>query len=559
MSDLRFAVRQLLKNPGFTAAAVLTLALGIGANTVVFSVARTVLLRPLGFDGEDRLAWIRLDNTRTGAAEYQLSWQEMEDIRASAPSFESVASFGAGDATWDRGSRIDELPALWVTHDLPGALRVRPALGRMFEALDFTPGDASVVLISHDLWQSRFGGSPDVLGQTVLLEGRPRTIVGVLPPGLQFPPLRTPSLGTGNVLKEGQRSVWLPMNVPGGEDRTSRHARMFITVARLKPGATEGAARAELHGLAHRLAEQYPESNRNLRLDVVSFRDQVLGRTRQGLRLLAAAVGAVMLVCCVNLANLLLARGITRQRELAVRLALGAGRGRVAAAILWESALLSLLGGAAGVAVADGALRLIRDLASPAVPFIREAAVDGTAVAFTAGVSLLTALVFGALPALRQTRADAADALRAGPRSTGTPQIRAWQQGLLVGQIALVLVVLAAAGLLLVSFRRLVGQDLLPARFRRRHGPEHEGLRDQRGRLPNVPRAPRPAGRGARRRGRGYGFFRAADRKVDHHGAAGRGGAARARGGPPVARGHVCRLRLLSGHGNLAPRRALLP
>ena len=212
--------------------------------------------------------------------------------------------------------------------------------------------------------------------------------------------------------------------------------------------------------LGKRLAADHPESNRSRSFDLVSFRDQILGRTRQGIPMLAVAVAAVLLICCVNLANLLFARGVARQRELAVRLALGAGRRRLVQSLMTESVLLSLLGGALGIALAEGALHGIRALASANIPFIREAALDGVAVLFTTGLSLMTALVFGLLPALRQSRIEATESLRTGARTTGGPQIRAWQQGLLVGQIAVVLMLLASAGLLLESFRRLMGQDL---------------------------------------------------------------------------------------------------
>ena len=235
---------------------------------------------------------------------------------------------------------------------------------------------------------------------------------------------------------------------------------MFLGIGRLKPGVTEANARAELAALGKRLAVEHPESNRNWSFTILSFRDQIFGRTRQGIPLLAAAVAAVLLICCVNLANLLLARGVTRQRELAVRLALGAGRGRLVQALMMESVLLALLGGGAGIVLAHGALAIIRDLGASTVPFIREATLDGVAVGFTAGLSLFTALIFGLMPALRQSRAETADVLRTGARSTGGPQIRAWQNGLLVGQVAMVLVLLASAGLLLESFRRLLGQDL---------------------------------------------------------------------------------------------------
>ena len=460
MHDLKFALRQLLKNPGFTAVAILTLALGIGANTVVFSVARTVLLRPLGFHGEDGLMWIQRVNAQTGASENQLSWQDLQDIRASTQSFESVVMDASSDTKWEDDDRSADIPVVRATPELAEALRLRPALGRLLQPSDANPNAELVVIISHELWQSRFGESPDVLGQTVRLDGKLRTIVGVLPPGVQFPIVRAPLSGRGSIVKAGVKPFWLPMSKPRGDDGTSRSARMFLGIGRLKPGVTEAAARAELAALGKRLAVEHPESNRNWSFTVLSFRDQVFGRTRQGIPLLAAAVAAVLLVCCVNLANLLLARSVTRQRELAVRLALGAGRARLVRALFMESTVLSLLGGAAGMGFAQGALGLIRNLAATTVPFIREAGLDGIAVAFTAGLSLLTALIFGLLPALRQSRAEAADALRTGTRSTGGPQIRAWQQSLLAGQIAVVLVLLASAGLLLESFRRLVAQDL---------------------------------------------------------------------------------------------------
>jgi predicted permease len=460
MNDLKFALRQLLKNPGFTAVAVLTLALGIGANTTVFSVARTVLRRPLGFDAEERLMWLRMANTQTGATEERLSWRDMEDIRAAAQSFAAVASFGSPDVVWNDGDKSEQVSALRVTPNLGDALGLRPALGRLLRSSDAGPGEEPAVVISHELWQTHFGGSPDVLGQSVRLDQTVRRIVGVLPKGLKFPLERAPVLGTGGILKAGQHWFWLPMSEPRGLDRTSRSARMFLALGRLKPGVSEQAARTELAALGRRLAVEDPESNRNWTFDVVSLRNQILGRTRQGIPLLALAVAAVLLICCVNLANLLLARGVTRQRELAVRLALGAGRGRLVRALMMESALLSLLGGGAGIALAHGALQVIRDLAAANVPFIREVTVDAAAVGFTAAVSMVTALVFGLLPALRQSRADAADALRTGTRSTGGPQVRAWQHSLLVGQIAVVLVLLASAGLLLESFRRLLGQDL---------------------------------------------------------------------------------------------------
>jgi predicted permease len=459
MNDLRFAFRQLLKNPGFAAVAVLTLAVGIGANTVVFSVARTVLLRPLGFENEDQLMWIQRVNTRTGATENQVSWRDMEDIRTLTQSFEAVATDASHDMDWNDRDQTRRVPVVYATPDLIRALSLRPSLGRLFVPSD-SKLEEPVVLISHDLWQTRYEGSSDVLGQTVRLDDKPRQIIGVLPPGLQFPVVRAPSSGNGNVGRAGEKPFWIPMGTPRGDDGTSRGARMFLGIGRLKPGISEKAARAELAAVSARLAESFPETNREWGFAPLSFREQVFGRTLRGVPLLAAAVVAVLLICCVNLANLFLARGVIRQQELAVRLALGASRRQLIRTLTTESFLLALAGGIAGVALARGGLHVIRKLAVSMVPFVHEARLDGTAIGFTAGLSLLTALAFGLLPAWRLSRIDATDSLRTGPRTTGGPQIRAWQHGLLVGQIAVVLVLLASAGLLLESFRRLLGQDL---------------------------------------------------------------------------------------------------
>ncbi|MBN8246805.1 MAG: ABC transporter permease, partial [Verrucomicrobia bacterium] len=460
MSDLKFALRQLLKHPGFTAVAVLTLALGIGANTVVFSVARTVLLRPLGYSGEDRLMWIQRVNAQTGAVENQVSWQDMEDIRAASPSLEGVATDSSSDVLWQDGGPPRQVPVVKATPNLALLLGVQPALGRLLLPSDGLATSEPVALVSHELWQSRFGGRPDVLGQTVRLDDQTRTIVGVLPSGLRYPIHSAPSPGAGTILKAEEKPFWIPMLKPRGDDGTSRSARMFLGVARLRPGIRLETARAELAGLSQRLTQEFPESNRHWRFEVLSFRSQVFGRTLQGVPLLIGAVAVVLLICCVNLANLLLARGVSRQRELAVRLALGAGRTRLVRAALMESVLLSLLGGTAGAAVAHGTIRVLHRLASGTVPFIGEVAVDGPGILFTAGISLLTTLAFGLLPALRQSGGNASDALRSGTRATGGPQVRRWQQGLLTVQIAVVLVLLASAALLLESFRRLVGQDL---------------------------------------------------------------------------------------------------
>ena len=458
-ADIRYALRQTLKNPGFTLVAVLTLALGIGANTMVFSVAKAVLFRPLALNAPDSLMWLRLSNTKTGSTEDRLSWRDVEDVRESTQSFEALALFGNRAAVWEQSRSEEELPALSVTSSLADVLQIRPVLGRAFVSADEEKGAPPVVMISHELWQARFGGSRNIIGQTLPLDEQLHTVVGILPPGLQFPLERTPAAGTGSILAPGPKSFWFPMRIHG-EDRTSRRARMFLPVGRLKQNISQQTAQAELSAIGKRLESDHPETNRNFSFDLLSFRDQILGQTRQGIPLLAVAVAAVLLICCVNLANLLLARGVKRQREYAVRLALGAGRSRLIQSLMTESLLLSLLGGGAGIIVAMAGLKVIHSLGANNVPFLREAGVNAPVIFSTVCLSIMTAFLFGLIPALWQSRIGPSESLGSGARTTGGPQIRSWQQGLLAGQIAVVLALLASAALLLESFRRLIGQDL---------------------------------------------------------------------------------------------------
>jgi putative ABC transport system permease protein len=460
MNDLKFAWRQLLKHPGFSCVAILTLALGIGANTTVFSVAKTVLWRPLGFVEEDGLVWIRQVNTQKDDMESEVSWREMEDLREAVPSLAAVATYGSGRIIWDHDERMESVPVLSVTPELPEVLGIRPVLGRLFVPADSIKGAPRVAMISHELWQRRYDGKLEVLGQTVQLDGKERTIVGVLPPKLDFPLRRAPESGTGSLVQSGLQSFWLPFGIPGQQDRTSRGARMFVPVGRIRSDASLEAANAEVAVLSKRLAADHPDTNRHRSFRLVTFRDQILGRTRLAMPVLAAAVAAVLLICCVNLANLLLARGVTRQREMAVRMALGAGRRRMIQALLLESTLLAWWGGLLGLALAHGVIRILRLFAEASIPFIGETALDGSAILFSTGLSLVTALAFGFLPAWRQASVPAMDSMRTGARSGAGPQIRRWQRGLLAGQIAIVLVLLTTSALLIESFRRLVGQDL---------------------------------------------------------------------------------------------------
>ena len=278
MSDLKFAFRQLLKNPGFTAVAVLTLALGIGANTVVFSVAKAILFRPLGIDAPEQVVWLNLDEQRTGKIREEFSFVDFTDLRAQARSFEQLALVGWPGVTWEEGDRVEHLTSLVVTPSIFDVLRVRPVLGRSLVESDAESSAAPVALISHELWQTRFAGNPNILGQTLRLDEKPRTVVGVLPPHLEFPLGHAPAAASGSTIYAGVHDVWLPLRLRG-EDRTARGNRMHWLIGRLKPGVRVDLARVELATLGRRWAVEFPDTNRGLSIEATSYRDKVLGST----------------------------------------------------------------------------------------------------------------------------------------------------------------------------------------------------------------------------------------------------------------------------------------
>lgn len=457
--DFRYATRMLRKNPGFTFVAALMLALGIGANTIVFSVAKAILFRPLGIQESDRVVWLNLRDAQAGKSHDSFSWVDFVDLRNQTKSFSHTALVAWPGVTWEDGDRIENLAALTVTSDVFEVLKTRPVLGRALAASDEQASAEAVAMVSYEFWQNRLGSDPNIVGRALRLDKKLRTIVGVLPPGLKFPVGRVPQVSTGGATSSPAKDVWIPVQMEGA-DRTERGHRMHPLVARLKPGIELEAAQAELKTLGERWAADFPEVNRGFSLEAISYRDKALGGTRKGIHVLAIAVGAVLVICCVNLANLLLARGVARRRELAVRHALGASRQRMLRTLLAESALLSIAGGAIGILLAIVAVPLIRAYGPAGMPFVNEIIVDATVIVVTIGICLATTLLFGLMPAVWQSRIHAADSLKAGARSTATLEIRSLQRGLLVGQIALALALVASAALLLESFRRLVNVEL---------------------------------------------------------------------------------------------------
>jgi putative ABC transport system permease protein len=440
VQDLRYGVRQLVKNPGYTAVAVLTLALGIGANSAVFTVVNAVLLRPLPYESPDRLAmlWSGADSRggSTSALDF-LSWREearsFEGIAAMDPL--SYALTGDGPTRRVRGSR--------VSANLFTVLKAPAELGRTFASGEDQPGAPHVAVLSHDFWKGYFGGDPRVIGRELRLDGEPYTVIGVGREGLTFP---------------NRSEVWTPLSFSPDElIPMARGSRYLVVMGRLRPGVTISAAQTELNRIAGDLAARFPQTNAESReLSVVEMREQFVGEVKPALLILLGAVAVVLLIACVNVANLQLVRATARRSEVAVRTALGASRGRLLRQLLTESALLSLVSGGAGLLLGAWGTKALMGLAGKAVPRAPEVSLDARVVAFTAFVALGTGLLFGLVPALQASHTDVAVSLREGGRGGAAgARINRFRSGLVVTELALALVLLVGAGLLIKSFYRL--------------------------------------------------------------------------------------------------------
>ena len=445
--DVTHALRLFVREPGFTATVVLTLALGIGANAALFAIVEAVLLRPLPYSNAERLAITRHRDTRTGITKEFIALGDFVDLRTRQRSFATFAGFGGFNSTLIGAGDPVRVEGLGATFELFDVLGVQPALGRMFEANEVREGAPPVVVISHRLWETQFGSDPNVVGRSLQLGTTRRQIVGVAPRGFQFPP-------------HASTDVIVPLAVPN-EAPAQRKNGWIFGVGRLAAGANIESSTAELDQLAEQLEREHPQQNQGSRYYALSLRDELVGDTKRPLIILLGAVGFVLLMACVNVGNLLLARALARQSEMSLRLALGAGRTRLVAQILTEGLVLATAGALVGVLVAWRAVPALAVLVPRTTPLpgLADAGINPLVLAFTFGASVVSALLFSTVACVGMTRTAARGALVAERRTTMSTAARRAASGLVITEVALALVLLIAAGLTLRSFANLISVD----------------------------------------------------------------------------------------------------
>jgi putative ABC transport system permease protein len=449
IQDVKYGARVLLKSPGFALVAVLTLALGIGANTAIFSVVSAVMLRPLAYPEAERLVKVWEDESAAGlAGQSTVAPGNYADWKSQNQSFVgmSASEFRAYNLTGD--GEPERVIANGVEANYFSLIGVRPAAGRDFLKEEDAPGGPKSVVLSHALWQSRYGGDPSVLNRGIQLNGESYTVVGVMPAGFDF----------------GGAKLWVPLALPA-EQLTDRSGHNLEVVGRLKPNVTAEQADADLRAITARIAAAYPNDAQGLSADVVPLRDELIGDARRPLALLLGAVGLVLLIACANTAGMLLARAAARRREIAVRCALGAGRLRIVRQLLTESMLLGVAGGLLGLLLALWSFAFLRQLVPAGMRDATELHLDPSVLLFALSVSLLAGLGFGLAPALQASRTDLNEALKSSSARSGFGGQRRMRDAFVVSQVALSLVLLVGAGLLVKTLSRLRGQydDLRPA------------------------------------------------------------------------------------------------
>lgn len=440
VQDVRFGLRMVRKNPGFTAVAVLTLALGIGANTALFSVVNAVLLRPLPFENSSRLVWSWGNCSLCDQA--AVSPADFIDYRAENHSFEYYGARAAEDSLFNLAGNDKpvQIKGLMVTADFFDGLGMRPRLGRLFDRSDEKTTEPQVVILSHHLWQDRFGSDPNVVGNSITLDDKTRTVVGVL---------------ANDISVFSRADLWFPAPFQN-QGIQSRRSHFLRPVGLLKRGVTISEAQAELDTIAARLARAYPNTNAGWSLRLEPLQSVLVGSVRLSLLVLQAAVGFVLLIACANVASLVLSRNTIRRREIVLRTTLGSGRFRLVRQLLTESLLLALAGGAGGIFLAHAGVAVLKALGPQSVPRLDEVNVSGVVLAFTFVTAILTGILFGLGPALNASRPDVMQSLKEGGASGVSRSKHRAHNALVVAEVALAVVVLIASGLLLNSFWRLM-------------------------------------------------------------------------------------------------------
>ena len=436
LHDVRYALRAMLKSPGFTGIAVLALALGIGANTAIFSVVNSVLLRPLPYKDPGRLVHVHrmqppIERGPISRPDF-FEWRDKQEV------FKDIGAYHFRTLNLSGSDQAERLIGASVTGNFFSLFDVPPSAGRYFTPSDDQPGATPVAVISYGLWQRRFGGQASLIGQTITLDGVSYAVIGVAPASFQFP---------------RRVDIWKPAILD--EQKAQRGSNYLKVIARLKNGVSELQAEAQMNQIASALAQQYPDNDANLTVMIVPLLEEQVRNLRGVLLIMLGAVSLVLLIACANVANLLLARAAMRTREFAIRTALGATRIRIVRQLLTESVLLALAGGALGVLLSMLGVRLLVALAPAGLPRVSEVTIDGWVLGFTIAISLLTGLVFGLAPALQVSKPDLNEALKEGSRGSTEGQRTLLRHGLVVVEIALSLVLLVGAGLLIGSIKRL--------------------------------------------------------------------------------------------------------